>query len=189
MVTVTSGFHILMDVWILFLPYRLIFSISRPTRERLAVYSIFGLGFFGTLCSIVRFHFLVIALTSRDPYYDSLGVNVWSIIEINVGIICASMPTLRPLLSRAQRTRTRQALRKPDFSDALSSPRDGKRGGLLQVKEMFITLGTMTTSTFRSTKDSYSDDEEWQDEKPPPVPPKDPRMPKIPYPEMAYRKF
>lgn len=177
-----------MDVWILFLPYRLIFSIPRPTRERIAVYSVFGLGFFSTLCSIIRFHFLVTALNSRDPYYDSLGVNVWSVIEVNVGIICASMPTLRPLISRAQRNRTRQALRKPGFSDELSSPREGKRGGLLQVKEMFITLGTMTSGTFRSTKDSYYDEEEQRNEKPPPVPPKDPRLPKIMYPDMAYRK-
>ncbi|KAL1598758.1 hypothetical protein SLS60_007900 [Paraconiothyrium brasiliense] len=185
----TSAFHIFMDIWILLLPYKLIFSIPRPTREKWAVYAVFGLGAFSTICAVIRFYFLVVALHSMDPYYDSLGVNVWSIIEVNVGIICASMPTLRPLLSRAQRTRTRQALKIPEKSEKLSSSRNSKRGGLLQAKEMFITLGTLTAGTFKSSKVSVYDEEEWRDEKPPPVPPKDVKQPKVSYPDMAYRKL
>lgn len=189
MTTVTSGFHILMDVWILLLPYKLIFSIPRPTREKFAVYAVFGLGAFSTICSVIRFYFLVIALNSVDPYYDSLGVNVWSVIEVNVGIICASMPTLRPLLSRAQRVRTRHALKMSEASERSSTPRSSKRGGLLQAKEMFITLGTVTVGTFKNSRDSFSDDEEWRDEKPPPVPPKDMKAPRLSYPDVAHRKF
>ncbi|KAF1980343.1 hypothetical protein BU23DRAFT_522391 [Bimuria novae-zelandiae CBS 107.79] len=189
---ITSAFHIIMDMWILLLPYRLIFSIPRPTREKIAVYAVFGLGAFGTLCSIIRFHFLVVALHSMDPYYDALGLHVWSMTEVNVGIICASIPTLRPLLSRAQRTRTKHALNIPEKSETpLPSPSSSKRGGLLQAKEMFITLGTLTAGTFRGTNASsvYSD-EEWNDEKPPPVPPKDMRAPpRMAMPDMAYRKL
>ncbi|PVI01190.1 hypothetical protein DM02DRAFT_494548, partial [Periconia macrospinosa] len=111
---ITSAFHIFMDVWILILPYKLIITIPRPLRERLAVYSIFGLGFFGTICAIVRFNYLAIVNNSRDPFYDSLPINTWSIIEVNVGMVCASLPTLRPLFSKAQRQRTRQALKNPD---------------------------------------------------------------------------
>ncbi|KAJ4288504.1 hypothetical protein N0V90_011740 [Kalmusia sp. IMI 367209] len=188
---ITSAFHILMDVWILFLPYRLIFSIPRPTKEKIAVYAVFGLGAFSTLCAIIRFHFLVVALHSVDPNYDSLGLNVSSIIEVNVGILCASMPTLRPLLSRAQRNRTRQALNIPEKSKTkTSSPRSSKRGGLLQAKEMFITLGTMTAMSLKSSKDPVYDEEDWHNEKPPPVPPKDVKIaPKVAYPDMAYRKI
>jgi hypothetical protein len=178
MLPVTSAFHILMDVWILVLPYKLIFSIPRPTREKFAVYAV----------SVVRFYFLVLALNSKDPYYDSLGVNVWSVIEVNVGIICASMPTLRPLLSRAQRVRTRHALNIPDKSEKLSEPQGSKRGGLLQAKEMFITLGTVTAGTFRGSRDSVYDEEQLRNEKPPAVPPKDVSAPSISYPDTAYRK-
>jgi hypothetical protein len=177
-----------MDVWILVLPYKLIFSIPRPTREKFAVYAVFALGAFSTICSVVRFYFLVLALNSKDPYYDSLGVNVWSVIEVNVGIICASMPTLRPLLSRAQRVRTRHALNIPDKSEKLSEPQGSKRGGLLQAKEMFITLGTVTAGTFRGSRDSVYDEEQLRNEKPPAVPPKDVSAPSISYPDTAYRK-
>lgn len=181
-----------MDIWILLLPYKLIIAIPRPTREKLAVYAVFGLGAFSTLCAIIRFHFLVVAFNSKDPYYDSLGVNVWSVIEVNVGIICASMPTLRPLLSRAQRNRTRKALKiscQGDLSEDKSSSGESRRGGLLQAKEMFITLGTLTVGTFRNTRTSAVDEEAWYDEKPPPVPPKDVKVsPRISSPEMAYRK-
>ncbi|KAL5407796.1 hypothetical protein PMIN03_006930 [Paraphaeosphaeria minitans] len=186
---ITSAFHILMDVWILLLPYKLIFSIPRPTREKFAVYAVFGLGAFSTLCSVIRFHFLVVALNSKDPYYDSLGVNVWSAVEVNVGIICASMPTLRPLLSRAQRVRTRHALKVTEQSEGSFTPWSSRRGGLLQAKEMFITLGTITAGTFKGSRNSVRDEEQWRDEKPPPVPPKDGREPRLSYPDVAHRKF
>lgn len=37
---------------------------------------------------------------SLNPTYDQIGVVQWSTIEINVGIICACMPTLRVILMR-----------------------------------------------------------------------------------------
>jgi len=183
---VTSGFHIFMDVWILILPCRFIFSIPRPTREKTAVYAVFGLGAFSTICSIIRFRYLVLVYNTEDPYYESLNINIWSVVELNVGIICASVPTLRPLFSRTQRSRTRQALKLDDEEDSL--PYQSRRGGLLQAKEMFITI---TAMTFRSNKDSTFNDEATQyDDRPPPVPPKDEKsLPTAIYSQTAYQKF
>jgi hypothetical protein len=183
---VTSAFHIVMDVWILSLPYKLIFSILRPLRKRLAVYAVFGLGFFGTLCAIVRFNYLVVVNNSMDPYYDSIPLNTWSIIEINVGIVCASMPTLRPLFSKAQRNRTKQALNITD--EKTSEKSKSRRGGLLQAKEMFISL---TTGTFRdnrtSSASSLVEELDWFPDRPPQVPPKD--ASRIAIPETAHQKL
>lgn len=179
-----------MDVWILILPYNIIITIPRPLRERLAVYSIFGLGFFGTICAIVRFNYLVIVNNSRDPFYDSLPINTWSIIEVNVGMACASLPTLRPLFSKSQRRRTREALKSPDEEATIEERNDTKRRGLLQVKEMFITINT---DTFRDSKASTASnsDSGWKSVKeyPPPVPPKDVKVPKMKHPEVAYRRI
>lgn len=35
-----------------------------------------------------------------DPLDDNVGAAAWSAIECNTGIICACLPTLRPLISR-----------------------------------------------------------------------------------------
>lgn len=178
-----------MDVWILVLPCRLIFTIPRPTREKIAVYMIFGLGAFSTLCAIIRFHFLVVALTSKDPNYDALGIAVASIIEINIGIVCASMPTLRPLLTKATRNLAKPASSAHMTETSVDSTRKRKRRGLLSVKEMFITLGTMTAGSFKTSKDAPYDEESRYDI-PPPVPPKDEKcVPKISYPTMVYYKI
>ncbi|KAF2683883.1 hypothetical protein K458DRAFT_389804 [Lentithecium fluviatile CBS 122367] len=190
---ITSTFHIIIDIWILLLPYKLILSIPRPLRERLGVYAVFGLGVLGTICAIVRFNYLVAVTKSMDPFYDSIAINIWSVIEVNVGILCASLPTLRPLFSQAQRNRTREALnlgpRKSERSS--KSIKSSKRGALIQTKEMFITI---TAGTWKGgEKTTY--DEEFEllkEEMPPPVPPKDEKfspLPKIAYPDMTYRKL
>lgn len=153
------------------------------------MYAVFGLGFFGTICAIVRFNFLVIVNNSRDPFYDSLPINTWSVIEVNVGIVCASLPTLRPLFSKAQRQRTKQALKVPDV-ESLDERNGSRRRGLLQVKEMFISINTASFTDSKSSTLSRSDDE-WKraTEHPPPVPPKDVRPPKMKRPEMTYQRL
>ena len=53
-----------------------------------------------TVVSIVRLQFLVDLGSSFNVTYDQTEVSIWSTIEINVGIICACMPSLRILLVR-----------------------------------------------------------------------------------------
>ncbi|KAF2641859.1 hypothetical protein P280DRAFT_424408 [Massarina eburnea CBS 473.64] len=185
---ITSGFHILMDIWILLLPYKLILSIPRPLRERISVYAVFGLGIFGTICAMIRFHFLVVVNNSTDPFYDALPINTWSIIEINVGIVCATMPTLRPLFSVSQRNRTKQALNNSDERKLERTA--SKRSGLPQAKEMFITItaGTVKeTPKTRNTALSLQEEFDRLPDRPPPVPPKDVKSPIIASPEMAHQ--
>ena len=40
------------------------------------------------------------AVNSDDPPWDGAGAAIWSVIELNCAIICASLPTLRPLLAK-----------------------------------------------------------------------------------------
>lgn len=53
-----------------------------------------------TVISVVRLQALTTWADSSNPTWNNLSVSQWSTIEINVGIICASMPTLRLLLLR-----------------------------------------------------------------------------------------
>ncbi|GAB7355729.1 hypothetical protein MBLNU459_g6424t1 [Dothideomycetes sp. NU459] len=58
----------------------------------------FGLGGFITFTSIMRF-FALKAARSHDATYN-MNSGFWSVIEINVGVICISLPPLRAFLSR-----------------------------------------------------------------------------------------
>lgn len=53
-----------------------------------------------TVISVIRLESLISFSTSDNPTWDNLKVSQWSTIEVNVGIICACMPTLRLILLR-----------------------------------------------------------------------------------------
>lgn len=190
---VTSGFHILMDLWILVLPLKIIIQIPRPPREKIALFIIFGLGIISTLAAIIRLQSLRIFTLSNDPFYDSLPINTWSMVEVNIGILCASIPTLKPLFSKAQRRRTRHALLRYGKKNSNEGewPGESKVAILKTGKDMLISLHP---STFKGG-DTKTFDEEWElDDRPPPVPPKDDVFddihdPPPKYPDATYAKF
>jgi hypothetical protein len=170
-VIATSAFHIFMDLWILILPVKLIISIPRPSREKIAIFMIFGLGIVSTIASIIRLQSLRIFTLSKDPFYDSLPINTWSMVEVNIGILCASIPSLKPLVSRAQRHHAKHVLlkygdKKGEISDWES---DSKVPILKTGKDLMISLHP---STLRGAQKTV--DEEWElEDRPPPPPPKD----------------
>src|SRR6185436_12217839 len=95
----TSAFNIVTDIWILYLPIRTLWSIHRPRREKVAIVLIFGMGTFSCVASIVRLHTIYRYTLSTQPFRDAIPVNLWSMIEINVAIVCASLPALKQLLA------------------------------------------------------------------------------------------
>jgi len=46
--------------------------------------------------SIIRLYTIRVFTDSKDPFYDGVPINVWSMVEINIAIICASVPGERP---------------------------------------------------------------------------------------------
>ena len=49
--------------------------------------------------AIVRLHTIYTYTLAADPFQQSILVNLWSVIEINVAIACASAPALKPLFT------------------------------------------------------------------------------------------
>src|SRR5271155_524357 len=52
------------------------------------------------MTSILRLHSLYVISRSDDVTWDNVGAATWSSVELNVGIMCACLPTLRPLMNR-----------------------------------------------------------------------------------------
>ncbi|KAL1969320.1 hypothetical protein VTN77DRAFT_9512 [Rasamsonia byssochlamydoides] len=95
-----SAMHILSDIIILLLPMPVLKSLQLPTRQKVALMGVFALGGFVTVTTIIRLKFLLVISESSDPTYDNVGAAMWSAIECNVAIICASLPTIKPLISK-----------------------------------------------------------------------------------------
>lgn len=64
-------------------------------RRKIALLCLFALGIFVTIVQIIRIQ----TIASLVNYLDSAEAIKWSIVETNVGIIIACVPTLAPLVT------------------------------------------------------------------------------------------
>ncbi|KAJ5134425.1 Conidiation-specific protein Con-10 [Penicillium atrosanguineum] len=98
-----ASMHITTDIVILLIPIPALIAIDIPKRQKIALMFMFALvtdSISVCITSIIRLVALKKISDSSDPTYDNVGAASWSAIECNTGIICACLPTLKPLLSR-----------------------------------------------------------------------------------------
>ncbi|ORY58549.1 CFEM domain-containing protein [Pseudomassariella vexata] len=93
-----AGMSIMIDIWMLALPIWQIKSLKLNWKKKVGVGMMFSVGTFVTVVSILRLQSLVHFANSLNPTWDQLDIANWSTVEINVGIICACMPSLRLIL-------------------------------------------------------------------------------------------
>ncbi|KAF2622047.1 hypothetical protein BU25DRAFT_452307 [Macroventuria anomochaeta] len=91
---------IILDIWMLVLPLYEVFRLQLSWRKKISVAVMFLVGTFVTVVSCLRLQSLVTFAASSNPTWDQVEVVNWSNIEVNVGIICACLPTIRVILVR-----------------------------------------------------------------------------------------
>ncbi|KAH9905452.1 hypothetical protein F4778DRAFT_708781 [Xylariomycetidae sp. FL2044] len=92
--TLNSVSNIITDVIVLTLPMPVVWALQLRRSQKWSLIGIFGLGFITCIISILR---LIHMKMSSDISFDAVHISCWSLAEITTGIICASLPTLRPL--------------------------------------------------------------------------------------------
>ncbi|KAL5346578.1 hypothetical protein ACLOAV_008285 [Pseudogymnoascus australis] len=105
----SAPINIITDVAILVLPIPVLTRLRLPQRQKTILVFTFALGIFVTIVDVVRIYYLQQAAQIQDQarvgsgddfsYNASLAL-MWSAVEVNVGIICACIPTLKPLIDR-----------------------------------------------------------------------------------------
>ncbi|KAF8461630.1 hypothetical protein BDZ91DRAFT_699494 [Kalaharituber pfeilii] len=84
------------DIMYATIPIPLIWRLQFNLRTRITLVLILSLGYFACICGIVKGVKQANFLTIKDPtFWDD--INTWGFIEMNVGIIAACVPTLKPL--------------------------------------------------------------------------------------------
>lgn len=108
--------NIVTDLAILALPIPVLTGMRLPPRQKTILIFTFALGIFVTVVDVVRIYYLQQAVgmvpmnpsdnpsaiygqSSNFPWNASLSL-MWSAVEVNVGIICGCIPTLKPLIIR-----------------------------------------------------------------------------------------
>lgn len=83
------------------IPVRAIWSLHIPKRQKTALLGILTIGWFVCIVSILRVYAIsVFNKHQNDATYHSAPTAYWSAIEANLAIVCASLPTLKPLIVR-----------------------------------------------------------------------------------------
>ncbi|KAJ6108026.1 Major facilitator superfamily domain general substrate transporter [Penicillium sp. IBT 18751x] len=111
----SSPVNIITDLAILFLPIPLLTQMRLPYKQKWILVITFSFGFFVAVVDVIRIAFLQRAATSRSlalktihiqnvgtadfSWYASLSF-MWSVVEVNISIICGCVPSLKPLVAR-----------------------------------------------------------------------------------------
>ncbi|KAI3395580.1 hypothetical protein diail_1092 [Diaporthe ilicicola] len=91
--------NILTDISLIIVPIPFIWKLNLLRSQKMAILGIFAVGLFVTIVSVVRLHFIR-KLDFKNPdviWLASQEMN-WTITEINVAVICACLPSLKPIL-------------------------------------------------------------------------------------------
>ncbi|XXH03718.1 hypothetical protein Hte_010124 [Hypoxylon texense] len=108
--------NVVTDLAILALPLPVLTSMRLPRRQKVILIFTFALGVFVTVVDVVRIYYLEQAITqvsvslsdnpeatfgdsSQFAWNASFSL-MWSAVEVNAGMICACIPTLKPLIRR-----------------------------------------------------------------------------------------
>ncbi|KAG5989432.1 hypothetical protein E4U43_004500 [Claviceps pusilla] len=97
---VNGSLNVAQDLWMILIPLFEVRHLRLHWTKKAGVVFMFLLGTFVTVVSALRLAYLSSFEASINITWDYYDVALWSTIEINVGIICTSLPTMRLILVR-----------------------------------------------------------------------------------------
>ncbi|KZL78215.1 integral membrane protein [Colletotrichum tofieldiae] len=91
---------IVTDFAILILPLPAVRKLNTSRRRKIVLFGCFSVGFLTCLISTIRLYSLKLAAETNDPNWGVVDAAMWSVAECNVAVLCACIPTLRPLANK-----------------------------------------------------------------------------------------
>ncbi|KAF2842059.1 integral membrane protein [Patellaria atrata CBS 101060] len=95
-----AALNIATDLLTYTLPIRLVINLQVPRNQKIALGIMLCLGLFACISSIIRISFIPRMLTDPDATWAISGAMYWSVIETNIGICAASIPSFKALAKR-----------------------------------------------------------------------------------------
>ncbi|KAI2621714.1 hypothetical protein GGR54DRAFT_599464, partial [Hypoxylon sp. NC1633] len=169
-----SSLNIGIDIIILLLPIPLVAQMQLPNRQKVSVCLLFATGIVVCAVALKRVTYIPTLEASEDYDWDAVPDMILCFVEVNFGIVCASVPALRPFFSRflpvllASRRKNGEVDSGPDNENKVLGTIEKKnmeRRALKRrnvVQEESIDLSSFSDSTTTRYQDSRSEDEESQ---------------------------
>ncbi|KAI0471604.1 hypothetical protein GGR56DRAFT_81749 [Xylariaceae sp. FL0804] len=96
---ITSSMVIGFDLLIFAVPVPLIRKLQIPRQQQRALTIVFTIGAVACVASVMRLVAIYNLQHSRDKSSAGVQLGVWSGVECNLSIICACLPSLRPVIT------------------------------------------------------------------------------------------
>ncbi|KIX94462.1 uncharacterized protein Z520_09848 [Fonsecaea multimorphosa CBS 102226] len=114
----SAPLNIITDIALLFLPMPILTGMRLPRKQKIILIATFSFGAFVAVVDVVRIAYLQQASLNRLKVVDGTGGSpsriveendfswyaslsfMWSAVEVCIGIICACVPSLKPLFAR-----------------------------------------------------------------------------------------
>ncbi|KAL8652303.1 MAG: hypothetical protein Q9210_002761 [Variospora velana] len=153
---VRGPFNLLSDLYLLLLPLPAVWQLHLPLRKKLGIAGIFLTGSFACIASIFGLYFRVLLYRSSDLTWNLAPVLATLVVELNIGTICASLPTLpafykhhrlKPAQLAALRTMTNKFRPFRSSRTARNDRLDTAILGSAKGEGKFLTSGDLTNIT------------------------------------------
>ncbi|KAJ4384601.1 hypothetical protein N0V86_000201 [Didymella sp. IMI 355093] len=84
------------DLIVAFLPTMLFWNLQMPRRQKIALYSIFALGYTTVPLGAMRtYRSYQLFFTTYDVTWVGFDIWIWSLLELHIGAMCANAPALK----------------------------------------------------------------------------------------------
>ncbi|KAH0337336.1 hypothetical protein KCU81_g8141, partial [Aureobasidium melanogenum] len=160
-----TAVNIVLDFAVLALPMPVISRLKLPKKQKIGLVGVFLLGFFTCAVSVVRLVLVHNAYVRHDFTASSAEAVTWSMVEANVGIICASLLALKPLMAYLfpQRTKERQP---PRWSLTLNTVHTAEttepdpEKGRVEEEELVVPRTMSSTDRLEKIQEELEDSDE-----------------------------
>ncbi|KAI2604682.1 hypothetical protein GGR54DRAFT_450087 [Hypoxylon sp. NC1633] len=147
--TASAVLHTTTDVWMIGLVLPHILKMSLPMRQKVALAFVLTLGIFVACASLTRMSVAWQFVNPKYAQWDSLSFAIWTTLESSLGLVCASVPMLKPLL---RQLRGRKPSSKPDRLKNVPRSRGAPRR-----PNQFNQFSSDATTVYEGGEPNYGD--------------------------------
>ncbi|RBR07522.1 uncharacterized protein FIESC28_10603 [Fusarium coffeatum] len=119
-----AGINIVNDITLLVAPMPFLRNLQIERRIKFVLMGVFAAGAVACIVAVIRLHSLwaysSVSITQRPA--KGVDIAIWSGLECNIAIMCACVPSLKPLFSRAFPSLLALQSSKSDRSNSLQPP-------------------------------------------------------------------
>ncbi|KAL8970838.1 MAG: hypothetical protein Q9183_001337 [Haloplaca sp. 2 TL-2023] len=93
-----AGYFAFLDFALAFLPVPIIWKLQMAMKKKLLLCALLGMGVFAGVCAAIKTSQLRTVTSKTDITWKTAEYLLWNALEVNIIIIAACIPTLRPLV-------------------------------------------------------------------------------------------